>query len=118
VNLAWPLQSVHLTGREPDSRRKPKYPSSKSSRKAAALDSFDRVLSAVEEALFDDLKEWRKAECIHQGTLPYLIFSNKTLKAMAIIRPQTHAELENIPGVGPAKLETYGADLLRLMARK
>ena len=81
-------------------------------------DSFDRVLSAVEDTLFEELKSWRKDESIHQGTLPYLVFSNKTLKAIAIVRPKSHSELERIPGVGPAKLDAYGADLLRLIARR
>ncbi len=118
VNLVWPTQSIHLTGTELEPRRKSRTAPSKVSRKAAALESFDHVLSAVEETLFEELKDWRKAECIHQGTLPYLIFGNKTLKAIAILRPQTLAALENVPGVGPAKLEAYGADLLRVIARR
>lgn len=117
VKLRWPAQTVHLSGNEPDTRRKSQRSSSRASLKAAASESFDRVLSAAEENLFDELKTWRKDESFHQGTLPYLVFSNKTLKAIAIMQPKTHTELERIPGVGPAKLEAYGADILRLVAR-
>lgn len=117
VNLKWPVQAVHLAGEESDFRRKPQRAGAKNSHKAAAPESFDRVLSAVEENLFDELKTWRKDESFHQGTLPYLVFSNKTLKAIAIVRPKSHAELERVPGVGPAKLEAYGADILRLVER-
>jgi ATP-dependent DNA helicase RecQ len=118
ISLSWPVQPTHLTSTEPELRRKPQRASSKYSHKSALPDSFDRVLSAVEESLFEELKSWRKDESFHQGTLPYLIFSNKTLKAIAIVQPKSHSELERIPGVGPAKLEAYGADLLRLIARR
>jgi superfamily II DNA helicase RecQ len=74
-------------------------------------------LSATEDALFENLKEWRTREASHQGIPPYLIFSNKTLKAMAILRPASLSQLEKVPGIGPAKLEEYGADLLRLLER-
>ncbi len=117
VNLRWPVHPVRLSGKEPDSGRKSSRGHSKFSRKEAPLENFDRVLSAVEENLFDELKSWRKDESFHQGTLPYLIFSNKTLKLIAMNRPKSHAELERISGVGPAKLEAYGADILRLTAR-
>ncbi|MEI8351685.1 MAG: ATP-dependent DNA helicase RecQ [bacterium] len=85
--------------------------------KHAALENLERVLSATEDTLFEDLKEWRRGEASHQGIPPYLIFSNKSLKAMAILRPTSLSELEKVPGVGPAKLEEYGADLLRMIGR-
>ena len=78
---------------------------------------LERVLSAEEDALFEELKEWRREESLHQGIPAYLIFGNKTLKALAILRPTTHSALEKVPGFGPVKLEEYGADLLRLMHR-
>ena len=44
----------------------------------------------------------------------YLIFGNKTLKALAILHPTSLSALEKVPGVGPAKLEEYGNDLLKI----
>lgn len=115
VNLKWPgplRPSLPLTSREPP-------PAGKKASRAttSASPDLDRVLSAVEETLFEDLKAWRKNEAAHQGIPPYLIFSNKTLKAIAILRPSTHAQLETVSGVGPTKLEAYGADLLALIKR-
>ena len=63
----------------------------------------------------EELKSWRTDEAAHQGIPAYLVFSNKTLKAIAMARPSTHSDLESITGVGPAKLEAYGHDLLRLI---
>ena len=117
VNIQWPTKTILLSHKKPDSRHKPPRSDSKASLKAAPRESLDRVLSAVEENLFEELKIWRKEEAIHQGTLPYLVFSNKTLKAMAMMRPQSLRELERISGVGPMKLESYGADILRLIMK-
>jgi ATP-dependent DNA helicase RecQ len=38
----------------------------------------------------------------------YIVFSDKTLRAMAEARPSTPQELLAISGVGPLKLERYG----------
>ena len=45
----------------------------------------------------------------------YIVFSDKVLVEMAAQRPSTPAELLQISGVGPAKLERYGADFLEVI---
>ena len=42
----------------------------------------------------------------------YVVFHNSTLAEIASRRPTTIAELASVPGVGPAKLERYGAEVL------
>jgi ATP-dependent DNA helicase RecQ len=44
---------------------------------------------------------------------PYVVFADATLLVMARERPSTLAELGRIPGVGPVKLEKYGAAFVR-----
>lgn len=120
-DIAWRRETVLL--KWPAQHRKPARPDSWHTLspltvkrgKLSELENLDRVLSATEDALFDILKEWRKGEASHQGVPPYLVFSNKTLKAMAILRPRSLGELEKVPGVGPAKLEEYGSDLIRIL---
>ena len=46
----------------------------------------------------------------------YVVFHNSTLAEIASRRPTTIAELASVPGVGPAKLERYGPDLLEALA--
>jgi len=77
----------------------------------------DRVLTAQEERIFEELKEWRKEEAALQSVPAYIVFGNKTLNAIAIVKPNSHAALERIPGVGPAKLEAYGDAILKLLER-
>ena len=46
---------------------------------------------------------------------PFVIFHDTTLRAMARTNPKTLAELETIPGIGPSKLERYGAAVVELL---
>ncbi|MDH3248708.1 MAG: ATP-dependent DNA helicase UvrD2 [Acidimicrobiia bacterium] len=66
--------------------------------------------------LVDRLKRWRLAQATAQGVPAYVIFNDATLEALAGRRPSSGSELLEIPGIGPAKLEAYGEDLLDLLA--
>ena len=79
--------------------------------------SYDRVaepgpLSDEGEALFQSLRELRKSIADRQGVPAYIVFSDKTLRAMAAGRPATTEELLAVSGVGPLKLERYGEAFL------
>ena len=65
--------------------------------------------------LYDRLREWRTEEARDQGKPPYVVFNDKTLRAIASARPDSDDALLAVSGVGPAKLEAYGADVLRLV---
>ena len=64
---------------------------------------------------FEALKAWR-SEVAREKALPaYVVFHDATLAAMAAAEPTTLADLGQISGVGAKKLETYGADILRVL---
>jgi len=63
-------------------------------------------------ALFERLAAWRKGVAAESGKPAYLVFSNATLRNLARELPRDLAELAEVPGVGPVKLELYGAALL------
>jgi len=48
---------------------------------------------------------------------PYVIFHDATLREMAAQRPASLAALGRLPGVGAKKLEAYGEQFLRTIAR-
>jgi DNA helicase-2/ATP-dependent DNA helicase PcrA len=58
------------------------------------------------------LKEWRLKRSKHDEVPAYVVFHNSTLAEIAARRPQTIGELASVPGVGPAKLERYGTEVL------
>jgi ATP-dependent DNA helicase RecQ len=47
----------------------------------------------------------------------YVVFNDRTLAELVAREPRTLAELAAVPGIGPAKLERYGADLLDQIGR-
>jgi DNA helicase II / ATP-dependent DNA helicase PcrA len=58
------------------------------------------------------LREWRLARAKADGVPPYVVFHDSVLHQIAAERPASLGELAQISGVGPAKLERYGEDLL------
>jgi DNA helicase-2/ATP-dependent DNA helicase PcrA len=62
------------------------------------------------------LKEWRLKRSKADEIPAYVVFHNSTLAEIASRRPTTIAELASVPGVGPAKLERYGRELLEALA--
>ena len=70
----------------------------------------------VDANLVDALQRWRLRRAHQQGTPSYTVFSNATMMAIAERQPSTAQELLDISGIGPAKLELYGDDILRIIA--
>jgi DNA helicase-2/ATP-dependent DNA helicase PcrA len=62
------------------------------------------------------LKEWRLARARADEVPAYVVFNDRTLAELVARTPRTLAELAEIPGIGPAKLERYGDELLRTLA--
>ncbi len=61
------------------------------------------------------LREWRRVEAARRSVPAYVVLHDRTLAALAAARPSTLDALSEIPGIGPAKLEAYGKDLLALV---
>ena len=62
------------------------------------------------------LREWRLARARADEVPAYVVFNDRTLAELVARRPGTLAELAAVPGIGPAKLERYGPDLLARLA--
>ncbi|MFZ1087355.1 MAG: ATP-dependent DNA helicase RecQ [Terracidiphilus sp.] len=94
-------------GASPARSKKPK-----AAAKAAATEPVP--LSAKGEALAARLKEWRAAEAKRLGVPAYLILPDRTLAAVAHTRPANPRQLLEISGMGPAKVERFGAAIIEL----
>ncbi|WP_349637307.1 ATP-dependent DNA helicase UvrD2 [Saxibacter everestensis] len=67
---------------------------------------------AYNEELFEALKAWRLRHA-QEGNVPaFVVFTDVTLMAIAELCPSDLAALAEVPGVGPAKLERYGEQVL------
>jgi DNA helicase-2/ATP-dependent DNA helicase PcrA len=76
----------------------------------------DGCPAPYDEQLFERLREWRRERAKTDEVAAFMVFSNRTLEAVAEHRPQTPAALLKISGIGPEKLEKYGEDLLEILA--
>ena len=61
----------------------------------------------MDKALFETLKDLRKALAKASHIAPYMVFSDKSLQAMATEKPTTQAEFGILYGVGEVKCQKY-----------
>ena len=73
-------------------------------------------LSDEGEAVFQSLRTLRKSIADQQRVPAYIVFSDKTLRAMAETRPSTPSEFLALSGVGPLKLERYGEAFMKAVS--
>jgi ATP-dependent DNA helicase RecQ len=79
-----------------------------------AVDVADVQLSSADEALAAKLREWRAAEAKRLQIPPFLVMHDRTLNALAMARPANPRQLLEVNGMGPAKVEKFGAAILGL----
>lgn len=68
-----------------------------------------------DELLFEKLREWRSATAQAASLPPYTVLHDSSLKEIAAFKPKTEADLLLIGGIGQAKLERFGEELLALI---
>jgi len=89
--------------------KKPSLPSKPSAESEAEPD--------VGGTLFQTLRAWRLEQARAQGVPPFIIFHDSHLRAIATHQPVTLEALSKLKGVGPRKLEQYGAAVIELVRR-
>lgn len=86
-------------------RRKPR---SGKSNPGPALDRY-------QEAKFQKLKTWRKQKAQALDTPAFIIFSDRTLKDIAVKSPENLDQLRSVYSFDEDKLEKFGAEILSLI---
>lgn len=87
-------------------------PASAGKRKRTA-EAIDPELSE----LFEELRTARLELSREGGVPPYVIASDRSLRELAYLKPRNHAELEEVHGFGPRKVERYGDAFLAVVSR-
>jgi ATP-dependent DNA helicase RecQ len=67
---------------------------------------------------FQRLRTLRKRLADERGVPAYIVFSDQALWEMIDRRPTTRAEMLDVSGVGPAKLDQYGEAFLEALQRR
>ena len=73
--------------------------------------------SSADPQLVDALRAWRKDRSAQSSVPAFVVFSDATLLAIAERKPADQAALLAIPGIGRAKLDAYGTDVLEIVGR-
>lgn len=83
--------------------------------KAKATGKRKAPVSGLEEKdqpLFQKLRELRSEIARREKVPPYMVFSDKTLIHMCILKPTNKEEMLQVTGVGEYKFEKYGQEFL------
>jgi DNA helicase-2/ATP-dependent DNA helicase PcrA len=68
-----------------------------------------------DQPLLDALQVWRRDRARADAVPAYVVAHDATLRAIAADHPQTLAALRRVKGMGPAKLESYGGEILAVI---
>jgi ATP-dependent DNA helicase RecQ len=86
-------------------------------RPSAALPSLGAPVATAETGpLVAELRAWRSRRAREDGVPAFVVLHDTTLNELAMRRPESSAELAAVKGLGPAKLERYGSELLAVLA--
>ena len=102
-----------LTGGETVRLRKPTKRSKTRDRDGTPRPQID--IAPIDRPLFDALRDWRARTAREQNVPAYVIFHDATLRTIASERPLTRQALARIGGVGGAKLDRYGEEVLEVV---
>jgi ATP-dependent DNA helicase RecQ len=98
-------------------RREPERATgSRGSRGASGAKAAVADLPGSAVPLFEALRAWRAERAREQGVPAYIVFGDATLRGVALTQPASLSDLDGISGIGAKKLETYGQQLLEVVA--
>jgi ATP-dependent DNA helicase RecQ len=115
VRLLLPPATRPRTRAVPGSASAPPGGASRSARGRAT--AGDEGLDDPARSLFEALRRWRLERARAESVPPYVVASDRTLRDVARLRPGDRSQLEQAHGIGPAKGERYGAELLAVVLR-
>jgi DNA helicase-2/ATP-dependent DNA helicase PcrA len=69
----------------------------------------------ADDGLLEALRRWRRERASEDGVPAYVVAHDTTLAEIADARPRTLPALRRVRGMGPTKLERYGAEILAVL---
>jgi ATP-dependent DNA helicase RecQ len=73
-------------------------------------------LSRSEQQIFEKLRWWRVETARAHNVPAYVIFHDATMREIAKAKPLSLDDLRGVSGVGEKKLQTYGEEIVALIA--
>jgi ATP-dependent DNA helicase RecQ len=106
---------LSVADRVAEAAGKIKIAKTKSGGRSKSSSAGDVVLDERGEGTFQHLRSLRKELADRDRVPAYIVFNDRVLREMVARAPTSEADLLDVPGVGPAKLERYGADFLKAL---
>ena len=78
---------------------------------------YRQLLSPTDFVVFAALRQWRKGQAQADGVPLFAVLTNEQMAEVARQRCATLAALGAVDGIGPARLDRYGAAILQCVAR-
>lgn len=75
-------------------------------------------MSGGDGTLFESLRALRSEIARKEKVPPYVVFSDKTLEHMCVVKPKNKAQMLGVNGVGEFKFEKYGKQFLEKIAQQ
>ncbi len=107
----------HQFLKQKETIRLSKYTGKEKSANSSAAKSAMAFTSTGDEGLFGALKAKRLELAKAQNLPPYVIFHDKTLRELAVVKPTSLHSMAAISGVGERKIERYGQLFLQVIAQ-
>ena len=106
---AW--EAEHLDAPSPSPRPAPKQTARR--RRAEAAEAGPEV--AFDDPLFERLRAWRRERSRVDGVPAYTFFTDRSARELAARRPDSREALLGVWGLGDARVEAFGDELLALI---
>lgn len=78
-------------------------------------EATEAPLTEEENQILLALKIWRKDKANEMQQPEFMVFSNATLLGLAKAKPRKLTELNQVKGIGEAKITRYGDDLMAIL---
>ena len=82
----------------------------------ATLTAASEHNADLDDSLRDVLKVWRSERSRREGVPAYVVFNDKTLDDLLVRKPLDLTELARCHGIGPAKMDRFGDELLGVLS--
>lgn len=89
--------------------------SAETTRKTGKTAAWRSMVSDADMPLFNAMRDWRNERAKKEGIPVYVISNNTELAHIVTEKPKSLNALRAIPGIGKAKTERYGSDILKAL---
>ena len=105
-----------LTGKQRVIMRRPERRQVATKRRGSSLTAAaDALHTDINDGVFQALRQWRR-EVAHEHKVPaYTVLHDSSLREIAQRLPDSLLQLQGVTGVGAAKLERYGAEIIAVV---